>query len=137
MIRGRRAAQLVPADMTGDVLVERRQFAVRPVLVEDVELQRVALDPEIVERRHRVRVVARAADHAAQRVADLLDDEVLFRRADPEYRCTANREFVGVGLAAVRSPVAAIIIGILTCRRAREREHGNEHHELFHERLRT
>ena len=47
MIRGRRATQLVPADVTREVLVERRQIAVGPVLVEEVELQQVAIDADV------------------------------------------------------------------------------------------
>ena len=39
--------------------------------------------------------------------------------------CAANREFVGVGLAAVCSPAAAIIIGILSFGRACERKYGD------------
>ena len=95
MVRRRRAPHLVPADVSGDVLVERRQLAVTPVFVEDVELQRVALDLEIVERRHRVGVVTRPADHAAQLVADLADDEVLLRRADTEAQPHADHVFLG------------------------------------------
>jgi hypothetical protein len=63
--------------------------------VQDVELQRVALDAEIVERRHRVGVVAAAAHHAAQRPADLLDDEELLRRADAEPEPHADHVLLG------------------------------------------
>jgi len=42
-----------------------------------------------------------------------------------------------VGLPAVRSPAAAIIISALTRCGAREREYGDEDHQLFHERLHT
>src|SRR5207247_2001878 len=49
MVCGRRTPHLVPAHVRGHVLVESREFAVGPILVEDVELQGVTLDPEIVE----------------------------------------------------------------------------------------
>src|SRR4030095_11463174 len=86
MICGRRAPHLIPTDVRGDVFVERRQVAVRPVLVEDIELERVTFNLEIVECGHRVWVVARTAYHAPQLVADLLDDKELLRRTDAESR---------------------------------------------------
>ena len=67
----------------------------RPVFVKDVELQRVALDLEIVQRRHRVGIVTRPADHATQLVADFADDEVLLRRADTEAKPGADDVFLG------------------------------------------
>jgi hypothetical protein len=105
VVSRRRAPHLVPADACGHVLVEGGDFAVSPVLVKDVEPQRVTVDPEIVERGHRVRVVTRAAHHAAEFVADLLDDEELFRRtdtksephADDVFLCQLRREFAGTG----------------------------------------
>jgi len=54
------------------VFVERREFAVGPVLVKNIEPQHVAFDDEVIESRHRIRVVARAAHHAAQLVADFI-----------------------------------------------------------------
>ena len=83
-IRGRDGSHFVPSDISSDVFVERRKLAVAPIFVKDIKPQRVALDDEVVERRHRVRVVTGAADHAAQLVSNLLDNEELFRRADPE-----------------------------------------------------
>ena len=71
----------IPSDVRGDMLVERRQLPVAPVLMEDVELQRVALDFEVVQCRHGVRVVAGPTDHTAELVADFLNDEVLLGRA--------------------------------------------------------
>ena len=59
------------------------------------------------------------------------------RAVDAPDRRAANREFVGVRLAAVRSPAAAIIIRVLTGCRARERQHGDQHHHVFHECLPT
>lgn len=75
------APHFIPSDMRRDVLVKGRQFPVAPVLVEDVELQRVALDFEVVQCRHGVGVIARSAYHAAELVADFPDDEVLLGRA--------------------------------------------------------
>src|SRR5215469_13000073 len=82
MIRRSREPQFVPPHMCCDMLGERRDLAVAPVFMQDVELQRVALNFEIVERRHRVRVIASAANHTAQLTSDLPDNEVLLRRAD-------------------------------------------------------
>ena len=81
MVGGGGTPHLVPPDVSRDVLVERRQFSVTPVFVQDVEFQRVALDFEVVQRRHGVGVVAGPADHAAELVAHLLNDEVLLGRA--------------------------------------------------------
>src|SRR6185503_3704556 len=95
MIGGRRTSHLVPAHVRGHVFVERRDIAVGPVLVEDVERQRVAFDLEIIERGHRVRVVTRAAYHAAELVADLLDDEELLGCADAESQPHTDDIFLG------------------------------------------
>jgi len=51
---------------------------------------------------------------------------------DASDRGAANRELVGVGLAAVRSPAAAIIVSSLTRGWDRERQQGDKHQDLFH-----
>jgi len=108
MVRGRRAAHLVPADVTREVLVEGRQLAVSPVFVQQVELQQIALQFDIVQRGHRVGVVARAADHPAQFVAGLLDDEELLRGADAEAEPDADDVLLGERrLPRTRHDVAA------------------------------
>ena len=84
VVRGCDAPHLVPTDVSSDVFVECGDFAVRPVFVKDVEPQRGALDDEVVESRHCVRVVTGAAHHAAEFAADFLDDEELFGRTDTE-----------------------------------------------------
>src|SRR5579863_2892029 len=77
MVRRRGTAHFVPSDVSGDVLVKRRQLPVAPVFMEDVELQCLALDFEVVQCRHGVGVIAGPADHTAELVANFLNDEVL------------------------------------------------------------
>src|SRR5262249_10258427 len=50
-------------------------------------------------------------------------------------RRTANREFVDVGLARIGSPATAIVVRVLACNCRRDRQDGNQHHLVFHERL--
>src|SRR6185295_6045092 len=47
-------------------------------------------------------------------------------------RRSANRELVGVGLAAVGSPAAAIVVGILRRGRACDGQYGDEDHSQSH-----
>jgi hypothetical protein len=80
MIHRGSTAKFVPSHVGRDVLVERRQFAVAPVFVEDIELQDATLDLEIVQCRHSVGVVTSSADHSTKLVANLANDEVLLGR---------------------------------------------------------
>ena len=87
MVRGGSAAKFIPANMTRDVLSERRQLPIAPIFVEDVELQSVTRDLEVVQRRHGVGVVASPAHHSAELVTNLANDEVLlgstYAKAEP------------------------------------------------------
>src|SRR5262245_36291483 len=76
------------------MLVERGELAVGPVLVKDVEPHGVPLDDEVVERGHRVWIITGATHHAAEFVADFLDDEELFRCADAESQPHADHIFL-------------------------------------------
>ena len=80
MVRRGGEAHFIPADMSRHVLIECRQFSVAPVFMEDVELECVALDLEVVQCRHGVGVVTGPADHSAELVTDLANDEVLLGR---------------------------------------------------------
>ena len=95
MVRGGGAAHFIPSDVSRHVLVERRQLAVAPVFVEDVELQCVALDLEIVQGRHGVGIVASPADHSAELVANLANDEILFGRTYAEAQPNPYDVFLG------------------------------------------
>ena len=76
-------AHLIVRDANCDVFVERNGI-VAPILVEDVEAHHFPIDHEIVERSHRVRIVAATANHPSKLVPHLLDDEVLLVHADTE-----------------------------------------------------
>src|SRR5580693_5222562 len=80
MIHRGGTAKFVPSHVGRDVFIERRELAVAPVFVEDIELQDAILDLEIVQCRHGVGVVASSADHSTQLVANLANDEVLLGR---------------------------------------------------------
>ena len=87
MVRSSSAAKFIPANVTRDVFRERSELSVAPVLVEDVELQCVALDLEVVQCRHSVGVVASPAHHSAELATNFANDEVLlgstYAKAEP------------------------------------------------------
>ena len=62
-------AHLVHSDPGDDVAAERQHVAVAPVLVDDVELERVAADPEVLQRPVGIGIVAPPAGEAEQPVA--------------------------------------------------------------------
>ena len=95
MVRSGSEAHFIPSDMSRDVFIESRYFTVAPVFVEDVELQSVALDFEVVQRRHRVGVVASPAHHSPQLVADLSNDEVLLGGAHSVTQPHSDDVFLG------------------------------------------
>ena len=74
------AAHFVPPHVSRDVLIERRQLAIAPVLVQDVELQHLTLDLKVIECRHGVGIVASPAHHSAQFVPDAANNEILLGR---------------------------------------------------------
>ena len=76
-------AHLIVRDADRDVFIEGNGI-VAPIFVKDVEAQDFPVDHEIVERGHRIGIVAAAADHAPELVPHLLDDEVLLVDADTE-----------------------------------------------------
>src|SRR5580704_12494341 len=80
MIHRGSTAKFVPSHVGRDMFIERRQLAVAPVFVEDIELQDATLDLEIVQCRHGVGVVTSSADHSTKLVANLANDEVLLGR---------------------------------------------------------
>ena len=57
-------------DLGHDIPIEGRRVDLAPVLVHDVEVQRVADDEDVLHRPDRVGVVAAAAHHASQPVTD-------------------------------------------------------------------
>src|SRR5262245_35910661 len=95
MVRTCHASHFVPAYVCSDVLVERGELPIRPVLLKDDESQRVAFKDAVVERGHRVWVVARAAHHAAKFLADFLNDEDLLRRSDTESQPHSDHILLG------------------------------------------
>src|SRR5262245_59721191 len=76
-------AHLIVRDADRDVFIEWYGI-VAPIVVEDVEAHDFPDNYEIVERSHRIRIVAAAADHAPELVPHLLNDEVLLVDANTE-----------------------------------------------------
>src|SRR5690606_30347483 len=78
-------------DMRGDVAGKRQHAPLAPVLMDDIELQRVAIDPEVLQRAEGIRVVAPPAGQPEQRAFRPPDDEILLVHAgaetdpDPDY----------------------------------------------------
>jgi len=93
------------------VFVERGKLAVAPIFVKDVKPQRVALDDEVVESRHRVWVIARAAHHSAKFLAHLLNNEELFWSSDAESQPYAN----DISLRQFGLPWAWLNVGQAVC----------------------
>ena len=95
MVRCGRAPEFIPSHVTRDVLIERWQLPVGPVFMEDVELQRVTLDLEVVQRRHRVGVVTSPAYHSAELAANLANDEILLGCTYAEAEPYSDHVFLG------------------------------------------
>src|SRR6185295_15709586 len=111
VVGGCDAAHFVPAHVCSDVFEERGKVAIGPVFVKYVEPQRVALDDEVVESRHRVWVIARAAHHSAKFLAHLLNNEELFWSSDAESQPYAN----DISLRQFGLPWAWLNVGQAVC----------------------
>src|SRR5262245_299841 len=61
---------LVLHELSSDVPSEGRRIALAPVLVHDVEVERVADDDDVLHRADRVGVVAASADHPSEPAID-------------------------------------------------------------------